>query len=106
MKLLLSHCESHEESAHPLFQSGWPDYDFFDGMGEFDKPEWPKMHFIEQRYANDPTNWWVPNEAASAGMLRSAGFEIVEHPEPEVFLCRRGASPKSGAVYPAKGNAA
>jgi tRNA (mo5U34)-methyltransferase len=83
-----------------------PDYDFFEGMGEFDRPEWPRMHFVEQRYAGDPTNWWVPNEAASAGMLRSAGFDIIEHPESEVFLCRRGPKPKSGAVYPAKGSAA
>jgi tRNA (mo5U34)-methyltransferase len=83
-----------------------PDYEFFAGLSEFDRPEWPRLHFVEQRYANDPTNWWVPNEAASAGMLRAAGFEIVEHPETEVFLCRRGPSPRSGAVYPLKGTAA
>jgi tRNA (mo5U34)-methyltransferase len=82
------------------------DYDFFDGKKEFDRPEWPRMHFIEQRYAGDPTNWWVPNEACSAGMLRSAGFTILEHPEPEVFLCRRADAGRSGAVYPAKGTAA
>src|SRR5690606_33263617 len=23
----------------------------------FDAPEFPKLHFIEHRYANDPTNW-------------------------------------------------
>lgn len=79
------------------------DYEFFDGMKEFDRTEWPRMHFIEQRYANDPTNWWVPNEACSAGMLRSAGFEIIEHPETEVFLCRRAATSACGSVYPARG---
>jgi tRNA (mo5U34)-methyltransferase len=83
-----------------------PDYEFFAGLGEFDRPEWPRMHFIEQRYAGDPTNWWVPNEAASAGMLRSAGFEIVEHPDTDVFLCRRSDVGRSGAVYPARGTAA
>jgi tRNA (mo5U34)-methyltransferase len=36
-------------------------------------------------------------------MLRSAGFEIVDHPESEVFLCRRGATPPLGAAYPARG---
>jgi tRNA (mo5U34)-methyltransferase len=82
------------------------DYDFFDGMKEFDRPEWPRLHFVEKRYANDPTNWWVPNEAASAGMLRAAGFDIIEHPETEVFLCRRREIAGSGAVYPAKGSAA
>lgn len=82
------------------------DYDFFDGLGEFDRPEWPRMHFIEQRYAGDPTNWWVPNEAASAGMLRAAGFDIVEHPDTDVFLCRAAAAPAGAAVYPAKGSLA
>ena len=28
-------------------------------------------------YADDPTNWWIPNSACSEAMLRSAGFEIV-----------------------------
>jgi len=77
------------------------DYDFND-QGHFDEPGYPKLHFIEHRYAHDPTNWWAPNAACSAAMLRSAGFEIVEHPEEEVFLCRRGPPPKLGAAYPAR----
>ena len=79
------------------------DADFFD-VAMFDRPSFPKMHFIERRYANDPTNWWAPNAAGSAAMLRSAGFQILEHPETEVFLCRRVAvdpKPWTGAVYPA-----
>ena len=83
------------------------DADFFD-QGMFDRPGYPKMHFIEHRYAGDPTNWWAPNAACSAAMLRSAGFSIVEHPETEVFLCRREAEGKpdwSGPVYPATGPA-
>src|SRR3954454_10757987 len=36
------------------------DYPFFD-TAHFDAPEYPKMHFIEHRYAGDPTNWWAPN---------------------------------------------
>ncbi|WP_300973862.1 TIGR04290 family methyltransferase [Sphingomonas sp. LHG3406-1] len=97
--------QSLQAGAEGMFEPD-ADYDFFDGKKEFDRAEWPKLHFVEQRYANDPTNWWVPNEAASAGMLRAAGFAILEHPEPEVFLCRRGEGPASGAVYPAKGSAA
>ncbi|MFN3522509.1 MAG: TIGR04290 family methyltransferase [Phenylobacterium sp.] len=78
------------------------DYDFFE-QDHFAAPGYPKMHFIEHRYAGDPSNWWAPNAACSAAMLRSAGFEIVERPEPEVYLCRRsaGASP-GGAVHPAR----
>lgn len=76
------------------------DYDFFEDK-HFDDPGYPKMHFIERRYAGDPTNWWAPNAACSAAMLRSAGFAIVDHPESEVFICRR-AEGGGGAVYPAK----
>jgi tRNA (mo5U34)-methyltransferase len=46
------------------------------------------MYFIEERFSGDPTNWWIPNRACLEAMLRSAGFEIVAHPEAEVFVCR------------------
>ena len=77
-----------------------PDYDFFK-MKHFDKASYPKMHFIEQSYSGDPTNWWAPNAACSQAMLRSAGFEIVDHAEAEVYLCRRVTREgEPGAVYP------
>lgn len=69
----------------------------------FDEASYPRLHFVEHSYSHDPTNWWVPNRACAEAMLRSAGFEIVNHPEPEVYICRRrekvGGVP--GAVYPA-----
>ena len=69
----------------------------------FDKPGFPRMHFIEKKYAGDPTNWWVPNRACTEAMLRSADFEILSHPEQEVFICRREPGKKEGhAVYPAR----
>ncbi len=81
------------------------DYDFFES-DHFQAADYPKMHFIEHCYAHDWTNWWAPNAACSAAMLRSAGFEIVEHPESEVFVCRRVDRPwDAGAVYPARGSA-
>lgn len=55
----------------------------------FDREDFPRMFFIENRFANDPTNWWIPNRAGFEAMLRSAGFEILDHPEDEVFICRR-----------------
>ena len=55
----------------------------------FDEPRYPRLSFIEHSYAHDNTNWWAPNEACSAAMLRSAGFAIESHPESEVFICRR-----------------
>ncbi len=73
----------------------------------FDDPGYPKMHFIEGSYSHDNTNWWAPNRAASAAMLRSAGFTIESNPEDEVFVCRRAERPDAryGAVYPAGGPA-
>jgi tRNA (mo5U34)-methyltransferase len=100
--LLFQTMQRGSEEVDPLR----PDYDFFE-QDHFERPGYPKMHFIEQSYSNDPTNWWAPNRAASAAMLRSAGFAIEANPEPEVFLCRRVERPASwyGPVYPAKGPA-
>ena len=76
----------------------------------FDDPGYPKMHFIERRYADDWTNWWAPNRAASQAMLRAAGFTIEQQPEDEVYLCRVAPVPYAdwggtAAVYPACGPA-
>jgi tRNA (mo5U34)-methyltransferase len=54
----------------------------------FEDEKFPRMYFIENRFSNDPTNWWIPNRACFEGMLRSAGFAILDHPEDEVFICR------------------
>ncbi len=64
------------------------DYDFRE-ESHFDRAAYPKLHFVEQRYAGDPTNWWVPNKSCVEAMLRSAGFAIVDNPETEVYICRR-----------------
>lgn len=55
----------------------------------FTNEGFPRMYFVEHRFANDPTNWWIPNRACFEAMLRSAGFAILDHPEDEVFICRR-----------------
>lgn len=68
----------------------------FDERDHFDAPDYPKLHFVEHRYAGDPTNWWVPNKACVEAMLRSAGFVIEQNPEPEVYLCRAGSVAPSG----------
>jgi tRNA (mo5U34)-methyltransferase len=49
--------------------------------------KWPKMAFIEDRLAHDPTNWWVPNASCVEALLRSSGLEIVAHPGHEIYLC-------------------
>jgi tRNA (mo5U34)-methyltransferase len=79
------------------------DYGFWEDE-HFRCPGYPKLHFVERRYADDPTNWWIPNNACVEAMLRSSGFEIELHPEDEVYICRRTeAPPGAGAVYPARG---
>ena len=79
------------------------DYDFWE-KEIFESSGFPQMYFIEHKYSNDPTNWWIPNRACMEAMLRSAGFTIIEHPEQEVYICRyaeityhqaEGAIPKS-----------
>ena len=54
----------------------------------FDRPDFPRLHFVERRYAGDQTNWWIPNLACAEAMLRSAGFAITARPAPEVLFCR------------------
>lgn len=73
----------------------------------FDNPAFPRMYFIEHRYSHDPTNWWIPNLACAEAMLRSAGFDVIDHPEEEVLICRRAErNAECNAVYPARGRRA
>jgi tRNA (mo5U34)-methyltransferase len=67
------------------------DYPFSE-TGIFQTEGYPAMYFVEKRYSHDPTNWWIPNRACSEAMLRSAGFEIVNHPEDEVYICKKRSS--------------
>ena len=84
-------------TALPLLEN---DYDFWT-TDHFDDASYPKLHFVEHKYAEDWTNWWIPNRACAEAMLRSAGFEITSQPESEVYICRVGERPyESGAVYP------
>jgi tRNA (mo5U34)-methyltransferase len=78
-------------------------YDFWNDE-PFECDSFPKLHFIEHRYADDPTNWWIPNRACVEAMLRSAGFDIISHPEKETYICRRIAAPPGAEpIYPAEG---
>ena len=63
------------------------DYPFWE-RAIFDHPGFPKLHFIENSYSEDPTNWWIPNRSCVEAVLRSAGFRIESNPEEEVFVCR------------------
>ncbi|HEX9399787.1 MAG TPA: TIGR04290 family methyltransferase [Anaeromyxobacter sp.] len=78
-----------------------PDYPFSE-RDVFDHPAWPKLHFVERRYAADETNWWIPNRACAEAMLRSAGFAPHPVPGTEVYVCRLAEpDPLAGPVHPA-----
>lgn len=70
----------------------------------FHKPGFPRLHFIENAYAGDHTNWWIPNRACVEALLRSAGFAIAAHPEPEVYICRTAATQAAARIPPLDGS--
>jgi tRNA (mo5U34)-methyltransferase len=65
-----------------------PDY-AFEERDVFERAGYPVMHFVERRYAGDPTNWWIPNRACVEAMLRSSGLRVVANPLDEFYLCLR-----------------
>jgi tRNA (mo5U34)-methyltransferase len=52
---------------------------------------WPKMAFIENKLADDPTNWWAPNGACIEAMLRSCGFNVESKPGHEIYICKKAS---------------
>jgi tRNA (mo5U34)-methyltransferase len=98
--LALDRLYDHAVGEHLLFQSMLrgsselapvePDYPF-EETAIFERRGYPTLYFVEQRYAGDWTNWWIPNRAGIEAMLRSAGFTIEARAADEVYLCRRTA---------------
>lgn len=83
---LLFQCLQRGDARVPHLEENYA----FSEWAVFDRPDYPKLFFVEERYAADPSNWFIPNGAAVEAMLRSAGFVVEHHPEREVYLCRRG----------------
>jgi len=65
----------------------WDENYHFWNKEVFEHSDFPRMYFVEKSYANDPTNWWIPNRSAAEAMLRSSGLSIVSHPEAETWVC-------------------
>ena len=74
-------------------------------------------HVMSRAFVNEDAGQWgnpgrrfdLPDRddpgfdrAAAEAMLRSAGYEVLEHPEAEVFICRHASLPdlEQRAVYP------
>ncbi|CAA9330797.1 MAG: Methyltransferase type 11, partial [uncultured Gemmatimonadaceae bacterium] len=54
---------------------------------DFSAPGWPKLSFLEHRFAGDETNWWAPNHAGVEAMLRSSGMRVTARPGHEIYVC-------------------
>jgi tRNA (mo5U34)-methyltransferase len=52
------------------------------------KKGWPLMAFIENKLADDPTNWFAPNHACILAMLRTCGLKAVSHPAHEIYIAK------------------
>jgi tRNA (mo5U34)-methyltransferase len=93
--------QSMQRGSNEVFETE-EDYAFSE-TDIFADHDFPCAYFIEKKYSEDPTNWWVPNRSCAEAMLRSAGFKIVEHPEDEVYVCKIDPDwTVPGAVYPAR----
>lgn len=97
-ELLVCQSMQRGDNSEAFLEEDYP----FSESAIFERPSFPRLSFVEHRYAGDITNWWIPNRSCTAAMLRSAGFSIVANPEEEVFVCRLAEPPTGfGAVYPA-----
>jgi tRNA (mo5U34)-methyltransferase len=63
-----------------------PDYERFVDDSILDDQAFPKLMFVENLYNGDATNWWIPNYAALAALVRSAGLKILDRPHPQVIV--------------------
>jgi len=88
-KLLFQSMQRGPRIPPPHIQHDYP----FEETEIFEQPGYPALYFVEHSYSHDPTNWWIPNQACVEALLRSAGFHIQAHPEPEVYLCSLTRSP-------------
>ena len=56
----------------------------------FDRPEFPKLYFIEKSLNGDVSNWWMATKSCLKAMLRVSGFRnIQDTSNTEVFVCRK-----------------
>ena len=63
-----------------------PDYERFIDDSILDDQAFPKLMFVENLYNGDATNWWIPNYAALAALVRSSGLKILDRPHPQVIV--------------------
>jgi tRNA (mo5U34)-methyltransferase len=64
----------------------------------FDKPEYPKLYFVEKSFNGDVSNWWMATRSCLKAMLRVAGFKVIQDTNnTEVFVCKKHERPRMPA---------
>lgn len=58
-----------------------------DDLARMKTPDWPGMAFVENRFEDDPTNWWIPNHACVEAMLRTCGMKVISRPADGIYVC-------------------
>jgi tRNA (mo5U34)-methyltransferase len=50
---------------------------------------WPRMAFIPNKLAGDPTNWWVVNHQGIVSLLNSSGLQVIDMPDDETYVAEK-----------------
>jgi len=64
----------------------------------YENPSIPKMMFIENKFNNDASNWWIANKTAIDSLLRSAYLKVIDKPENGIYVCKPD-NPPGKQVY-------
>ncbi len=56
----------------------------------FDRPEYPKLYFVEKSLNGDVSNWWMATRSCLKAMLRVSGFKNIQDTgNIEVLVCKK-----------------
>jgi tRNA (mo5U34)-methyltransferase len=56
----------------------------------FERPEYPKLFFVEKSLNGDESNWWLANRSCLKAMLRVSGFDRISSTSaPDHFVCTK-----------------
>lgn len=53
---------------------------------------WPKLAFIQNKLAGDPTNWWIANHQGILSILENCGFKVKSMPDEETYFAMRNSA--------------
>lgn len=97
-------------SIGPQFEDFQPqdNYSLDDRTTMIKSDDFPKMFFIEKKFNNDLSNWWIANQPAIISLIRNAGMKILARPE-ALYVCEPdkpfGKKVYNKCVFPRYGKA-